>query len=710
MLRQNMDPKTSGMIGGKVVGREVAEDWKRSMSARAQRLLQRSDKTGYCAGCMMIDDQTSFYHHDYEPLGQSARAGCPLCRILFHSLGLATASGVRGNSSCRINIDYKANKLYYKVGGAGESVFELFIPRGTFSSYRGSVPTNRSLGLSPDNSNVVKLRDIQPSPESEVCYSLAQNWLKSCVETHSRCSQADNILLPTRLLEVSGDEIYLRLSENIPETPLKYATLSYCWGSQRHLMTTTNTLTKHQEGILTKTLPKSLYDAVTVTRNLGLRYLWIDSLCILQDSAEDWTAECTRMGDYYRYSFLTISALDSPDAQQGFLNPRSEILTAPLSPSGSIWVRSQLLGRHKVFNNAALSQRGWALQERLLATRIIHYGKSELFWECLTCSAREGSGEEHRTVVDPGSLVDSDGEDFKRAMFNLSDDPYSIKDGAFALWYRLVKQYTKRSLTRSSDKLPAISGLATMIGAQTQSSYFTGIWEQDLHGLAWSKDVLDRKVDGTEDPEKQRWAPSWSWASVSGPVSYRFYEEERTGSVNDAKLVEAPPSIHETEDNDEPLTSCLTLKVLFKQVRCLLGWLNAQKHIANFVPENGDSEEYHPPGSWWVHAYRAGFIYDIYDLNGNKCGVGSFDKHIDAQKPHKCAAIWIAERAYERRVENETPVRQIAVYLLLIVPYESLKGCWRRIGVGVTREFGRVPWVNYSNAFEGAEWTTIKLI
>ena len=136
------------------------------------------------------------------------------------------------------------------------------------------------------------------------------------------------------------------------------------------------------------------------------------------------------------------------------------------------------------------------------------------------------------------SVVDSEGEDFKGALFNLGDDLYSIRDGAFVLWYRLVKQYSLRSLTRSSDKLPAISGLAAMIAKKTRRRYLAGIWEQNLHALAWSRDVQCGEVHNMAAAEECRRGPSWSWTSISGPASYRFYEEKRTGSENDAKMVE----------------------------------------------------------------------------------------------------------------------------------------------------------------------------
>lgn len=173
------------------------------------------------------------------------------------------------------------------------------------------------------------------------------------------------------------------------------------------------------------------------------------------------------MGGHYRHSYLTISALDSPNANRGFLHPRPTRRTAKLSAKDDVWIRPQLPMRKQVFKTAALNQRGWALQERLLSTRILHYSKAELFWEYLTSTARESSAGEKRSAVDSRSTVDSDGENFKRTLFNVGHDPNALEDGAFALGQRIVKLYTRHSLTRNSEKLAVVAGLATIIAAST---------------------------------------------------------------------------------------------------------------------------------------------------------------------------------------------------------------------------------------------------
>ena len=159
-------------------------------------------------------------------------------------------------------------------------------------------------------------------------------------------------------------------------------------GDQPTLTSLKSTLFDHMNGIPTATLPQTIQDAVTVTKKLGISYLWIDSLCIVQNLMEDWIAECPKLRAYYRNSYVTISALESPDNQHGFLAPRYTSGEAPFPNTTEVWIRPKHPDQGKIFQKACLNNRGWALQERLLSTCAIHFTQQEMFWECQTCSAR----------------------------------------------------------------------------------------------------------------------------------------------------------------------------------------------------------------------------------------------------------------------------------------------------------------------------------
>ena len=100
-------------------------------------------------------------------------------------------------------------------------------------------------------------------------------------------------------------------------------TLSHCWGTSRRLMATKETLKDLQGGVAVSSLPETFRDAIVITRRLGIRYLWIDYLCIIQDDPQDWEREASKMADVYRNSYLTISAAASADSSSGCFPART---------------------------------------------------------------------------------------------------------------------------------------------------------------------------------------------------------------------------------------------------------------------------------------------------------------------------------------------------------------------------------------------------
>ena len=193
---------------------------------------------------------------------------------------------------------------------------------------------------------------------------------------------AERFQLPTRLIDVRvGAEdgiVRLALSEMLnPAHDCRYIALSHCWGADPDKIPKTirATLVHHQERI--DKLTKTFEDAIEVTRQIGVRYLWIDSLCIIQDEATDFERECSQMGLTYARAYCVLSALGAEDGDGGLFIPRE----FPASSISIIQVEAMLEG--------PLSTRGWAFQEHQLSTRIIHFSKSRLIWECRGCVALE---------------------------------------------------------------------------------------------------------------------------------------------------------------------------------------------------------------------------------------------------------------------------------------------------------------------------------
>ncbi|KAF2176128.1 HET-domain-containing protein, partial [Zopfia rhizophila CBS 207.26] len=155
------------------------------------------------------------------------------------------------------------------------------------------------------------------------CFSLARNWIKNCLENHTKCSQHQRIVHhdwnPTRLVEIGKEGICSKLCEgNQIGASVPYATLSHRWGK----ISDKRVLTKEEKASFQKALPESdlsqtFRDAITAARMLGFDYIWIDSLCIIQDSRDDWLNELSQMGKVYEDSTLTITATSSKDDNGG---------------------------------------------------------------------------------------------------------------------------------------------------------------------------------------------------------------------------------------------------------------------------------------------------------------------------------------------------------------------------------------------------------
>ncbi|KAK0645518.1 heterokaryon incompatibility protein-domain-containing protein [Cercophora newfieldiana] len=265
-----------------------------------------------------------------------------------------------------------------------------------------------------------------------------------------------------------------------------YACLSYCWGADLRgvVVTSKENIGAHQLGLPLSALPNAIQDAAAVCQGLNLRYLWVDSLCIIQNDPEDWKRESGRMHDVYSNSYITIAAHHTKSCKESFLG-QQELGNAP-------WQRDEdERGRTMPPPPLPLDTRGWTLQETILPSRIIHFNGYELSWECNTrvfCECETYSKPWQRDLVLDG-------------------------------WMEIVRQYTARALTVSSDKPMAVAGLAQMVQATIpegeDTAYFAGLFRGKLlQHLLWV--IIHPR---TSRPVHSL-APSWSWISVGGPVQY----------------------------------------------------------------------------------------------------------------------------------------------------------------------------------------------
>ncbi|KAH7416735.1 heterokaryon incompatibility protein-domain-containing protein [Cadophora sp. MPI-SDFR-AT-0126] len=271
------------------------------------------------------------------------------------------------------------------------------------------------------------------------------------------------------------------------------------WGGAQNVRTTKdNLMDLSNTGISSDLLPQTITDAITVTRELGLHYLWVDALCIVQDDDEDKSHEIESMASIYEGAVVTITASRAPTVQHGFLQrlprygleePRKVFTFVYEDDENNICpVVIAPVARNRV---DYLSMRGWTLQERLLSKRILDFGSTCVSWAC------------HSVVgCDRGCNLCS-----HESIFMVWTQG----------WNNIVTKYSRRSLTIAKDRLPAIAGIAKRSQRHPQDTYLAGIWRWSLpDGLLWC-------VDGDRNqclrPDTYL-APSWSWASNLQAVVY----------------------------------------------------------------------------------------------------------------------------------------------------------------------------------------------
>jgi len=380
-------------------------------------------------------------------------------------------------------------------------------------------------------------RPIEESPTSPKTMALITNWVKQCNE-HPTCT-AELPLLPARVIDV-GDEANgycMKLREVEGETG-RYICLSHCWGKVTQFTTTKASFATYKVDINYDELPESFRNAIAITRLLGIRYIWIDSICICQDDREEWERESAKMTSIYMTSYLTIAASAAKDSSIGCFIPRrpTKYVGIPYTTKQGISGELQafLLPMRKealpdlyidMADNIGevdhpLATRAWAVQERALPRRTLHFGKHQMYFEC-----NEGLRGENGLHI-PWRYDSIHSNERGRYGPVLNEE----RNASLALWQSMLWNYGPRSLTKPSDKLPAISGLARLLAERLDDEYVAGLWRKSLiEGLLW-------QGLGVHRVPKYR-APSWSWASVDGiPAMGMLTKWEPLADILDCKV------------------------------------------------------------------------------------------------------------------------------------------------------------------------------
>jgi hypothetical protein len=468
----------------------------------------------------------------FKELEASAAKGCDICRLLRLEL-MCESPSYEDLLSTTSEVEVISKK--WQLDGS------IVLNNHDFEVHCGNI---RGALLNPQSWLARKFLALADGPghqedipefsgslatDTKIDLRLAKRWLSDCVVNHPICGKEHRQFLPSRLIYVgSKSDIQqsetqkLVLSSNIIGDAPRYCTLSYCWGaSATALKLTRDNLDRLTQNIPWVDLPKTIQDAIQVTRLIGIKYLWVDALCIIQPTADeqsDWLAECAQMKSIYQNTFCTISAAGAKDTSGGLffelpwkrypvrkcrlINRRSRLqIGLPLSLSP---------GFPPPHPSGPLFDRGWTLQEIALSPRILHWTIDGPVWQCRLAHVSEAYHDAFREYVRTTQDLISD-----MALAKCTSGEITQK------WQGLVESFSPRRFTNYQDKLAAFSGIAAAFQPYMKSEYLAGLWRSRLESeLLW---VVRRYAkEGTEAAfatggkrnHQAFIAPSWSWASL----------------------------------------------------------------------------------------------------------------------------------------------------------------------------------------------------
>lgn len=474
----------------------------------------------------------SSWHRTAQQLQSSTAAGCSLC--------IALERVFQGG--------YLRSKLYKDTGDIKLVVVHL--PMGSkfvIAFYLGHEDgeqcydwlTFQLAAASDDDpsARIVPGTPLQRFKPSQAHFDTVRGWMRDC-DSHPRCRDSSLPHLPYRVIDVAlGNDVANARLVLANGTRDRYAALSYCWGRSNFCTTRSNLLALEQR-LPVLQLPRTLRDAIECARRIGLRYLWVDALCIVQDDEDEKAREMARMAHIYRDADVTVSAALAADSAEGFLHERACVPAVddagdaiPYLPfrcgdggEDNVGIVGLLKFSQTSFRDPIV-RRGWTFQETMLSRRLLVYGTLGVYWQCLerrvpddveegAAAGRLSSGWLWRTK--------------QRLLGSARPASDSEKDVSQREWEQIVEEYSTRALSFPRDKLPALSAVASTCSEWCPGPYVAGVWEPWLARL-----LLWRSPAPEQAARLRDIAPSWSWASLSGAVAfvtngYELYYDSRS--------------------------------------------------------------------------------------------------------------------------------------------------------------------------------------
>ncbi len=499
-------------------------------------------------------------YEDLEALARSADDGCHLCSLLNAEIDSfeefiyrkTPCDGLLVTSTLKATNDDFCEKWFFNIGSRSD-FYDRFEARPAQPGSPLQIGAAIKLAIR-------RLSDIQDfdcaqsfsamtrdgylskMTSSTESVKLAASWLNECLTEHTACGAMPGVPhnIPSRLIRldysmISGTFIPRFRLCNSFGTNVRYLALSHCWGTERPICLTSANMESFYQNISFSELPASFQQAMCLTVDLSYEYLWIDSLCIIQDCESDWTAESQIMGDIYQNAVCRVAATSAKDCHGGLFshqNPLASMpLAVPLDAQTFLFAFNKkqwdfgTVDRSRVKDENPLETRAWAFQESIMACRTLSFERGRITWSC----NQQGHATDQWNLQILRYFDEASGDDnpssraassFYHKFFRSGPQSCSSrKERRFFQmdWHGLLGEYSGRQSTYTKDRLAALTGVISVLQRNTGLTSVSGMWKELM-----LIEILWKPQSPSDVSNHDRRAPSWSWISIDSAVMYVF--------------------------------------------------------------------------------------------------------------------------------------------------------------------------------------------
>ncbi|KAK0619601.1 heterokaryon incompatibility protein-domain-containing protein [Immersiella caudata] len=528
-----------------------------------------SAMTGTREGLAALLSNEGYEHHNWYDIQESANKSCGLCDYMWELL----EGGIWDSDDEGEEDDGDGYGITRKAIRVFAQLEDLEALRTSHDDFRNRHPLDGPrmyslLMVAPVGNDPPEVFYLVTAPDDlaaryvagrlgsrtlgDVEVAAIRSWLAEEYKLENRASPPE---LPTRVIDVepNSSSAACRIYQAQNQERAQYAALSYCWGQggAQQVTSTRCNIADFSRELPTTSLSATARDAIQVCRKIGLRFLWIDALCIVQDDDNDKLDQIARMGSIYKNATLTIVAACAETAAAGFLSSENNNTTTTATAassscvlpfyiddhtSGTVSIRGSDGAESTLATAEPLFRRGWTFQEIMLSRRMLVFDTKQM-----TMKSMRSAGSNYTPVVTTHVEFETEIPDLPLTVFGIDNKPTGWRSRESRLaedqndrWPRMVQEYSGRDLTVWTDRLPALAGIAAELALAWDDTYLAGLWHRTLvQHLGWIREkhsCVDIPEPAAIRPRRLA-GPSWSWATVPHRVALRPV------SKPDAKLI-----------------------------------------------------------------------------------------------------------------------------------------------------------------------------